>query len=409
MQVRRAAWLVALAGLPAWTAGAAQRDGAGIRIVENPRPRLPESRMWRIGTEPLLQIGGADQDTAYEFLRVMGAVRYPDGRILAGNQGTSTLRWYDARGRFLASAGRNGDGPGEFRQILGLFLIRGDSIAVYDVRRTMIFGPDGKHGRTYSASLGARNLFPWAFFEDGSFVAVAGFPPWRIAPRGGRWVDSVTLVRVGPADEALDTLVRVPFSLRRYSELYGSASEIVFGPRLRLAVQGMELYAGFPDRAEIRVHRADGRPVRIIRWAAPRRPVPAAARDEYRARLSGSPGEDGRPAPEGLRARRQREAAQTEFVEQFPPFSQLLVDRTGHLWALEADAWETAPDRYGPVAVYTPPHPTRWNVFAPDGAWVGTVRVPSGFMPFDIGPDYVLGVWRNTDDVEHLRLYALTR
>jgi hypothetical protein len=36
-------------------------------------------------------------------------------------------------------------------------------------------------------------------------------------------------------------------------------------------------------------------------------------------------------------------------------------------------------------------------------------ELPSGLNPRQIGTDFLLGVWKNALDVEHVRLYSLTR
>jgi hypothetical protein len=51
--------------------------------------------------------------------------------------------------------------------------------------------------------------------------------------------------------------------------------------------------------------------------------------------------------------------------------------------------------------------PTSWRVFDKAGKWLGTVTLPARFNPMDIGTDYVLGLWRDEDDVEHVRMYRL--
>ena len=53
--------------------------------------------------------------------------------------------------------------------------------------------------------------------------------------------------------------------------------------------------------------------------------------------------------------------------------------------------------------------PTGWRVFDRTGRWSGTVTMPARFNPMDIGSDYVLGLWRDEDDVEHVRLYRLMK
>lgn len=55
------------------------------------------------------------------------------------------------------------------------------------------------------------------------------------------------------------------------------------------------------------------------------------------------------------------------------------------------------------------PRPARWDVFGPQGRWRCTVGMPGSFTPLEIGTDHVAGVWRDTDDVEHVGLYRLIK
>ncbi|MCH7891494.1 MAG: hypothetical protein IH921_08325 [Gemmatimonadetes bacterium] len=73
----------------------------------------------------------------------------------------------------------------------------------------------------------------------------------------------------------------------------------------------------------------------------------------------------------------------------------IVVDALSYLWVRE----------------YTRPSDpsSRWSVFDSDGYWLATIQLPDGFAPLDIGPDYVLGVWRDADDVEHVRMYELVK
>ncbi len=59
-----------------------------------------------------------------------------------------------------------------------------------------------------------------------------------------------------------------------------------------------------------------------------------------------------------------------------------------------------------------------FEVFAPDGTWLGSVELPPGLergfiqyqAPYmEIGTDYVLGVWRDELDVQYVRMYRLNR
>jgi hypothetical protein len=48
-------------------------------------------------------------------------------------------------------------------------------------------------------------------------------------------------------------------------------------------------------------------------------------------------------------------------------------------------------------------------VFDPAGVYLGDVEMPERFRVFQIGADFVLGQWRDEDDVEHVRLYPLIK
>jgi hypothetical protein len=124
------------------------RDSSGIVIVENDLARLP--LMCVVGDAPTIAIGSTDGASEYELHRVFGASRLGDGRIVLVNQGSSQLRFYDASGRFLMSAGRSGSGPGEFRDAFYLWVLPGDTIWVgdYDPWQFLVFSPAGHWVRT---------------------------------------------------------------------------------------------------------------------------------------------------------------------------------------------------------------------------------------------------------------------
>jgi hypothetical protein len=48
-----------------------------------------------------------------------------------------------------------------------------------------------------------------------------------------------------------------------------------------------------------------------------------------------------------------------------------------------------------------------WLVFGADGRYQGSAALPAGARPVDSGPGWMLGVFRDENDVEFLRLYAL--
>ena len=82
------------------------------------------------------------------------------------------------------------------------------------------------------------------------------------------------------------------------------------------------------------------------------------------------------------------------FPEKWPAFSALVADQQGNAWTA----------RSGPSS-----QSTTWDVFDATGRWLGPVRMPTALRITDIGPDYVLGVWRDADDVETVAMYELVK
>jgi hypothetical protein len=79
-----------------------------------------------------------------------------------------------------------------------------------------------------------------------------------------------------------------------------------------------------------------------------------------------------------------------------PAFSTIRVDDDLNLW----------------VQAYLAPGDegeTSWTIFDRDGRVVTRLDMPAGLDPTHIGTDFILGVWRNELDVEHVRLYRLDK
>lgn len=84
-----------------------------------------------------------------------------------------------------------------------------------------------------------------------------------------------------------------------------------------------------------------------------------------------------------------------DLPEHVPVISSILGDKGGRLW-VEAATW-------------TADAPSLWSVFDSVGQWLTDVTLPRGGRVFEIGEDYILGVWRDELDVEQVRVYELIR
>ena len=73
------------------------------------------------------------------------------------------------------------------------------------------------------------------------------------------------------------------------------------------------------------------------------------------------------------------------------------MDVEGYLWVGEAQTARTLDA------------PRKWEIFAPEGEWMGPIHTPSRFKVLEIGTDYMLGVFRDDLDIEHVQVFPLTR
>lgn len=375
------------------------RDSAGIAIVENPA-EAGDSLAWRIASLPELDVGGGATPSDQLF-QALSATRLPDGRVVVANAGTHELRFYAPDGRHLLSAGREGDGPGEFRHLGWVGLLSGDTLAAWDAvqGRLSVFDSRGRFVRAFT-STGLPGIFPQLHgaFADGSVVLATGMDLARLPAAGQVWRDTAAYVRVGHAGERLGDLGRFP-GTEQFAALPpgGRGTFIVntrpFARRTVTAVRGGRLYVGTGDRYEVAVYDASGRLARLVRKEHRPLAITSKDREDYRASivtLGGPGGEESRREQE-----RMLEAA--PYPDRMPPYTGLRVDAEGNLWVEEAV-------RPGERSAGVP-----WSVFDSEGRLLGSLRFPPALYVLEIGRDYVLGRARDESDAEHLRLYRLER
>src|SRR5688572_1803264 len=106
----------ACAGPNAERSGYAERDSAGIRIVESTRPAWPADEAWTVDST-LVTVGTTEGAPGQQLHQVVGAARLANGTLVIANGGSRQLLRYDSTGTFLGATGREGGGPGEFRAL----------------------------------------------------------------------------------------------------------------------------------------------------------------------------------------------------------------------------------------------------------------------------------------------------
>jgi hypothetical protein len=368
------------------------RDSAGVRIVELASFDEATLPVWTLEGEARLDIGTLDGDEAYQLFQVSSAVLLTDGRLVIGNGGTKELRFYDAKGRYLESVGREGEGPGEFGAV-GSIGIAGDSLCAFDWRlvRASVFDLDGVFVRSYPVRVqGIASPNAIGVFRDGGWVLLSGFV---FSPQDVAAVvrDTSLVVHLHSDGVVADTIGRFPTT--EYF-VWGdgtttTAASRAFGRSLAYAVGDARVYLGDTERYEISGYSPGGMLEWILRRSGAPRKVTGADIQAYkevdRRRLV-----DAR-----FRQQMERLLAEMPYPGEMPAFGDLKTDVLGDVWVSEYKA---------PGA-----DSLRWTVYDPEAKPVARVSLPAELQVTQIGVDFVLGLWRDEVDVEHVRLYGLVK
>jgi hypothetical protein len=370
--------------------GSITHDSAGVAIVTSTSPQWAPGEEWRVPLEPAVTIGQIEGADEYQLFRVVAAHRLADGRIVVANWGSQELRFYDEAGEYLFAAGREGGGPGEFRS-LGRLWVLGDTLVIMDFQlmRISLFGANGEFLHSFNLTHTSAGILPIPadLFSNGSLLVEHDL---RDANRvAGLKRDSVMLLTYNLDGELIDTVGSFPGDETYYLIEQDRITSLPrpFGLESQHDVAGDRLYFGASDSYEIQVFTLDGTPQRIIRRPVPNPPVTQREADEYRDRLL--------ERQQGMAPAFRRLSQQVELPATKPAYTRILVDALDNVWVAEYPANEG--DR------------SWWNVFDSQGRWLGRIGTPYGGYIYQIGGDFLLGVWVDELDVEQVRVYAIDR
>ena len=256
------------------------RDSAGILIVENARPPEGSRLGWRIGPEPDVSIGVLEGEEPYMFDWVADATILPDGRIVVADGGTQEVRVFDRDGRHLTTWGGEGGGPREFTSLFGVGRWPGDSIAAWYAGNlgVSIFNSEGVFARSFflqsEPSVYWLRPRPEAVRQDGFIMSRRELEEDRgvvVEMWDGEGLLSASLGQ-HPDEEIIYTTD---------SRGNRASAEIAYGRRLVTGLWGDLVVISPTSRYEIRAHRADGTPERLVRREHVPRVPTEADRDPY--------------------------------------------------------------------------------------------------------------------------------
>lgn len=398
-------------------------DSAGVEIVQNDSV----GRLGHLESREVLRLGTFEGEGPEMFDQVYAVALDSAGRIYVGNNGTGSVRVFGPDGAFQAEFGGRGQGPSEVSMVNDLFVV-GDTVVVTDWQRggkQVLFRPDGTFLTSWRLrEPDARRPMLLARAAEGWLGTVEQSSRPSDLAEGEAWEVKRDLhVVADPAAGEPGRLVQSLPSMTLYDmggEGEGSLDWALFRPTWSTGFDGEgRVYLVRPEAYRIDVYGARGGLRRSVRRAFRPRPLTDEDVAEVKARalqvIDTLGGDRISPA-----SRARQHASLSERIDRqarlplpaiAAPIDDILVSRDGSFWVrhrITSPAEVEARAMFGGVGFGgVPPEPTEWGLFDPEGAYLGTVRLPARFRADAVQGREVAGVWRDELDVEYvLRLEA---
>lgn len=375
-------------------------DTIVVRTLEGsewgPAELVPEMRMGVVEGEDHEMLG-----------QVTGLTVSPDGDIYLYDSQVPALRKYDAGGKYIGTFGGEGSGPGEYRSSDGgLAVLEDGRVVLSDPGngRFVVYGPDGEHLDSWRTGGQAFTSFPLFRLRTGGFL-------------GHDFTQSTTgLIRYASDGTAVDTLplperevASGSLSVESPNGAMAMTRSVPFMPSALWTVHPDGYFlSGVGNRYAVDLLREDGGVLRLARDVAP---VPVTAPEQAAAeeRIS--------------RDMRQLDPSWSWEGPPIPPvkpfFRSLRAGEDGRIWVqlhqpgerveTEEEA-EPGTDGEAPIPEFR--EPVAYDVFEPDGRYLGRVQAPEGFQT---GPspvmrgEHVWAIERDELDVQYLVRYRVER
>lgn len=329
------------------------------------------------------------------------------GRFWVYDHGSNSIFQFAPDGALIRRIGREGAGPGEFRQNGGMVVLPGGGLAEWDSRNSRITILDSA-GRFVSS-----RPLPGGFStNNGLYTDRSGQLYLRrpvTEPREGEILGRMGLVPVGPGGEFTDSLAPPDLPVQR--EVYvaqqeggRSSTSSRYAPNYLWSwLPSGEFVAAHGGEYRMVVARRVGRPVVIHRVATaiPVDPDERAIEERsitYSMRQT-EPGWSWRGPP---------------LPTVKAPMVGLATDRDGRIWAQVAMPSELIPDAELPVPQDTLQPVTRhrmpvaYEVFTATGDFLGRVELPARARFVDASGDSVWLLGRDENDVPAVGRFRLT-
>ncbi len=386
---------------------------AGDTVVASTTGEVPDTLLRRLVLE-----WRAAGDSVTQPLGDVGSIAVgADERVWVWDPATPALWLFEADGKSMRPVNRRGRGPGEYERVNDLAIARDGALVMWDDgnARLNIYNPDGSYRSSVQLTFGdCCGLAVVVDLQNRIWLTthprlIGGkqkpFDPadwgkpgdlgWFRFDSAGAPLDTILAPALPGADGVLTALhvTRSGIGGRSQHVPYGTYPLYVANPLGHVVSALSRPYA---------VHSwANGRPLRVTREVSPV-PVAEAERAQRRANIEFT--------------MRQVKPDFTwnapEIPREKPPINDLAAGLDGRIWvqlSVPSEAYEPEPETPRPNRISTsdgPPPPVkfrptekRWDVFEPDGRYLGRIVVPREVSLFVMRGNLVWGVMRDADDV----------
>jgi hypothetical protein len=349
-----------------------------------------------------LRIGTKDGDGPDSFGMIQSFAVFPDGMMAVFDGTVPAVRLFSADGKHTRTLGRDGAGPGEYRnQSLGLAVDRTGALLMYDPRNSRInrWKQDGTLLPSWPVN--SRLFAAQALQVDTSgttYIKVLLAPP----EEGKEW--KIGLARLDPSGVTGDTLQPPVIP----GDVPGNGS--FFSPyRYWIRTRAGEGVAGYGGVYAVTITGSSGKSLRIER-DVPRTLLDPAERRNYQE------ASDFRRKSDAGNPMIRTTSAPTPVPAEKPYFRFLHSDLDGRIWvdvhgkseSYDAPAEVARPG--GPPA--GPPirwrEPRSFDVFRRDGTYLGYVQLPFRTTFQEARGDRVWALLRGEDDEMYIVRYRIT-
>ena len=373
-----------------------------------------------------VSIGVADGAEEYMLGEVADIAVARDGSIYVYDRKVPAIRKYDAKGKYVRTVGRKGQGPGEYLSGSGLAIMSDDRLLLWDTGnwRINVYSASGESIATWSTPSGVSGSSS-ATYSRALTVDTAGFVYFRrdVINRLQPGTRRTVWVRLHPDGRLADTLSLpdLPGAARTLNATSpdGHSSMGVALPFGASAVTTLSplgyLVTGVPDRYSFEL-RIPGQPVLSVRRDVKPAPVTGAERDSARGAVTErlrqvdplwSWSGPGIPATKPL----YESLAIGTDGRIWVPIVPELTPRTGSVSSMgpmgASRGGGPPTQRPREPAKEIPSRPALFDVFEPNGAYVGQVQVPPRVSTAVRRGNYVWGVAFDEDDVASVKRYRV--